>query len=687
MPDSLKPTLKDRYLAAIAALKARANRQWQRERAEAWTHAIPEPKDEPAWMIGWRRETKAQPAGEAPDAPPEWSLSQRPTITQARATIENAILDYLLDPAPDHILLIRAAPGLGKTTAAVLAAETASTDHRVLYAGPRHDFFTDVLGIAQEPDSWYEWLPRQEGDENHCETCPHAATIGAWMRRGYKAIDYCSQICGWPYVSNQCVYHEQKQRTEPIIFGMHEHVVLGHPLEFSLLVGDEDPTSKFCNLWRIPSRWIMPRDMDATHPFMHIVYALFGIAEEGQAIWGPQLIDALGGAERVRDAAADYVEFWQPTPHLDGPEDVEKKDYRHVPDLANLLHREATLMAQGSKPIWRVGVWGKGLNLFLRNSADERMPGHVIWLDATANRTLYQQCFQRNIKIVDPEPRSVGHIYQVYGRQYGKTSLFNVKQTEEEGRVVSGTRYTGQVEKTIQRIVQDHNYKAPALITFKDMPQVSSMFRDMAHGHFYAARGTNQFEGCDSLFVVGTPQPSTRDVQNIARMLYFERDRAFADVWTTSERRYRYDDGSDKVWTGPASGFWADDDLQSVLASVREAELEQAAHRARPLHRNVDVWLITNLPTNLPLDGLYSLSEIFGTPLGTSVWEWDRFLEHALAEGRVEATPAAEALRMHRGTILRYMKVLEDKHGWVRDTVVRAPGQRGQPPKALKPPD
>ena len=418
MPDPPKEskTLRERYLAAIAKLKARVNETWRREQAEAWVHEQPPPQDEPAWMIGWQRETKALDAADAPDQPEAWSPRNRPSIAQARSIIENSILDYLLDPAPDHILLIKAAPGLGKTTAAVLAAETASIDHRVLYAGPRHDFYTDVMAIAEDESSWYHWLPRQVGSEDKPETCPHTAAISSWMRRGYKAIDFCSQICGWQHVSNGCAYHDQKKRKEPIIFGMHEHVVLGHPLEFSLLVGDEDPTAKFAHQWRIPAKWILPRSMDAEHPFMHIVYTLHGIAAEGQALWGKSLIDVLGGAEKVRDAAADYIEFWQPTPELHDPSDVEQQDYCHIPTLANLLYREAALLAQDSEPIWRATVWGKGLNLFLRNAADERMPPHVIWLDATANEELYRQTFRRNIKVIDPEPRSVGHIYQVYGR-------------------------------------------------------------------------------------------------------------------------------------------------------------------------------------------------------------------------------------------------------------------------------
>ena len=46
----------------------------------------------------------------------------------------------------------------------------------------------------------------------------------------------------------------------------------------------------------------------------------------------------------------------------------------------------------------------------------------------------------------------------------------------------------------------------------------------------------------------------------------------------------------------PAGGFWADDDLQALVWQLREAEILQAVHRARPVHRPVPIFLLCNLP-------------------------------------------------------------------------------------------
>src|SRR5690606_24508854 len=101
------------------------------------------------------------------------------------------MMDYAQLVQPQHILLIKAVPGVGKTTAAVrLAEELAAQGRRVLYAAPRHDFIHDLRAIAKTPQMIYEWLPRQEGDQHKPETCCHTEAINRWLHRGYEGIDF-----------------------------------------------------------------------------------------------------------------------------------------------------------------------------------------------------------------------------------------------------------------------------------------------------------------------------------------------------------------------------------------------------------------------------------------------------------------------------------------------------------------
>lgn len=181
------------------------------------------------------------------------------TVAAARVMINAAMRAYIDLAQPAHALLISVPPGVGKTYAAVRLAEAcARWGMRVLYAGPRHAFFLDVLRCAEHPEWWYEWLPRQLEDENtgKVETCRHAPHMASWLARGYDAMDYCSSVCGWDYVNNTCGYHAQKEQTEPIIFGQHQHVVGGHILmeSFDVMIGDEYPLGVFLHEWLIPAR-------------------------------------------------------------------------------------------------------------------------------------------------------------------------------------------------------------------------------------------------------------------------------------------------------------------------------------------------------------------------------------------------------------------------------------------------
>src|SRR3990167_3121951 len=140
--------------------------------------------------------------------PPAW-MPAIGNAMDARTTIDAAITEYLAEPWPNHILLVRAMPGTGKTTIAVAIAEgLAAEGRRVAYAGPRHDFFYDLMDKAAMPEAWYEWLPRQQGDADNAierpQTCLYTEQINKWLYRGYDGMSFCSGVCGWSYVQKKC---------------------------------------------------------------------------------------------------------------------------------------------------------------------------------------------------------------------------------------------------------------------------------------------------------------------------------------------------------------------------------------------------------------------------------------------------------------------------------------------------
>src|SRR6185295_11363793 len=136
-------------------------------------------------------------------------------------------------------------------------------------------------------------------------------------------------------------------------------------------------------------------------------------------------------------------------------------------------------------------------------------------------------------------------------------------------------------------------------------------------GHFGAQRGTNRFEGCDCLIVVGAQQPTTTALVDTAAQVFHTRTLPFDTTWSTLDRPF-----AGQPWAWPIGGFWNDADLQTLLEQFREAELLQAVHRARPIRYPIDVWLLTNVPIpDLPVQ-LVSLADLFGAPPEVDPYRW-----------------------------------------------------------------
>lgn len=621
---------------------------------------------------GYRRGLKVIDAPQAQQA-------AHVSIKEARDRIWEEMNAYARLVRPEHMLLIKAVPGVGKTTAAVrLAEELAAQGRRVLYAAPRHNFIHDLRAIAQKPHQFYEWLPRQKGGDPDPETCLYTDDINRWLHRGYDGLEFCSRICQWEYVNKQCVYHRQKQRTEPIIMGQHQHLLTGHPIPFQFVIGDESPLATFQHQWLIPARWILPPGMDATEPLAEVLHELRRLAETDTNHEGDALIAALGGPQRVLDACESFslpATVSALSPLLNTASDSKNAPFFHLPKLLPLLAREAEAVRDGHAYPHRIIAGHDQLMLLLRHEVSEQMPRHIVWLDATGNAHLYEAAFRRPVKVVEPQVKLRGRIVQVTDRANGKSSL--VRDGEATDKVE-------QTAKQIRHIIAKHGLQKPGIITFQDMLSLADL--DDVHAlHFYAARGTNVQEHVDGHIVVGTPQPSILEMDKLARMLFFERMMPFNKAWSTRDVSYHYADTDGKGRAYSVSGFWHDPDLQAVLWQYREAELIQAAHRSRLAIRDVTVWLLTNLPVwELPPAELLQIRELFGAPEGVDAFRWQAVLTFVRKveqeHGHVTATQLIDGLGLNKRTAYKYMDALLATGEWEPAIVTR----KGRPPKAMQ---
>lgn len=630
---------------------------------------------------------EAPPSDDAPArrglrrAPPD--IRDRPylTIAEGRAVIERAITDYLSDPMPSQMLLIAAPAGIGKTALGVRAAETAAAGgQKVMYVGPRKEFFGDLMTLAARPQWWYAWQSRHDGGGIGLDaTCRWSGQIDTWQRRGYAAKSFCSnpRICGWNYMHTACKYYAQEQRAKDIIFAQYEHVAMGHLLmqKMHLIIGDELPIRAFLHPWIVPAAAIVPPRSEPG-PTHDLVQRLRTLASVPNVIWrGPELLDAIGGAAHIEQISRAYrhdISFAAYEPELRSAYDAEDAPYFHIPWLLQLLHREAERALAGKESISRVRVDPSGLTLLLRR-APGNLPPHVIWLDATANSALYETLFRRPVQVVQPDVALTGRVYQVWAGLNNKMGMSN------DGLLDSAK--IDHVRQQIARILS-RAYTCPAFISYKDLVRSlvpSAHAETDALAHFGGNRGTNRLQDCDCLIVVGAPQPPTPQLLDMAAMLYHERDEPFDSAWSTLDRPFE-----GQPWAWPIGGFWNDAALQTLLDQARESELTQAIHRARPLIRDVDVWLLTNVPLQgLPVE-LVSLRDLFGAPEGVDVYRWPEVTHLAAqrmdAAGMVTTADLVDAKVCKPAAARRYLDALSVLHGW--DVVIAPAVGRGKPPLA-----
>lgn len=610
--------------------------------------------------------------------PPADTSRKAESLDAARQIIRDAILKYLEIDMPDHMLLVKSLPGTGKTTAAVEIVDSlVRSGRRVAYAGPRHNLFADVIAKSDLAAQWYEWLPRQAEDPEKgiIQTCRYADQINAWLGRGYQGMDFCAGVCGWDYVNEGCAYHKQKGRSERAVYIQHQHVSLGHPLEFSVLFGDESPISAFTREWRIPARWIVPPGMDMTEPLTEVLHWISMVAgSTDRAVQGPELLEICGGAETVLEACELYQlpANARSNESIHRAEEVENKPYFHLPETVNLLAREARQAIAGVDYPYRVIVSPGALTLLTRH-IPENLPDHIIWLDGTGQKRIYEKLFGRRVEVVDGQPRLHGKIYQVVDRANGKSSL-DVKDSRGAGR-------RKQTETLVQAIIKQHGYQRPVVITYKDLAE-NGDFGQADTAHFYAARGTNAYEDADAVIVVGAPQANIYDIVKTAKMIFFERNTAFDVKWLPEERVYTFidDDGNGRSY--PVSGFWHDPDLQAVLEAIREDEIIQAAHRGRPVNKPVDIWLLTNVPIqSLPPDELLTMRDILQAPEGVDIFKWEKVQRLMEAQDVITVSDLV-SIGLHNETARDYLDRIEKLPGWERSA--SKTGQRGRPTRTVR---
>ena len=571
----------------------------------------------------------------------EWRPGMRPdpgryvSLDEARQMMAERMAGYAAKSRQKAVLLVRAQPGIGKTYAGVaLAQEAAQAGSRVLYAMPTHAHWQTICDMPHfEFGRWYHWLAQAaESPKSGNTMCLYANAMSAWTAKGYASMDLCESLC--PMYQADCEYRLQKNRHEAIIAGTHQHIAMGMSIsDFDLVIVDELPLQAFIKERLIPRDKLYLGDVG---PASDLAKRLAEWPIERGHISGLELLNIIGPQlDDVYAQVTDYKRALPMVPSINRPADIEQAPYWYLTDLLTLLAGEKKAWEEGQKRwLERVVLTKEKLILLNRQDPWSSLPSRVVVLDATGTSGVYRQIFERDVVEFAPPVERKGRIYQTANRLNGiGTFLEEIPGTKKQYRLAKQGLETLELCKAI---IAKNGYQKPGVVTFMNaVGEFSSVFGDRTL-HYYGQRGSNSLEDVDALFVVGCPQPPDQKVMEYARAINPKRIRSFLTdekddgkifpVRSCLERRYQIwrenGHGSEQA-SRLISGFWHDHDLHIMEEVYREQELVQAVHRARPILREVDIWLLTNLPIEEDLTAIFEdPAEILGAPEGFNWQAW-----------------------------------------------------------------
>ena len=158
--------------------------------------------------------------------------------------------------------------------------------------------------------------------------------------------------------------------------------------------------------------------------------------------------------------------------------------------------------------------------------------------------------------------------------------------------------------------------------------------------HFGAIRGRNDWERLDQILVIGREEPSPAAVERIARAFAARLPEPFESLaggrYPQTERGIRKRDGTGRgISVNFHPNAWAD----RVLRQIRDAEIEQAIDRIRPIFKAepIEVLLFSPVALDLTVDQIISFQDF--RKGGTRV-------ERAMAQSRVVPLSPREAARL-----------------------------------------
>lgn len=228
----------------------------------------------------------------------------------------------------------------------------------------------------------------------------------------------------------------------------------------------------------------------------------------------------------------------------------------------------------------------------------------LLLIDADANPLLLKQFFGDRITVEDIRVERDAEVYQFSDRTFSKTAFDkNPELITQVGHFISSVSASGKTLVVSNKGLEES-------LAGLDVG-------DATLDHFNNLRGVNLYSDFENIIIVGRIQPSSVDIEKLARGLWYDAEEPFALLEEKSgsrpleseKRGYRLkgDSGSAMTQVHPD---WR---VQALLEQMRESESTQAIDRLRLLRPHPEglqrrVFILCSVPLDVTVDHLESWS-------------------------------------------------------------------------------
>lgn len=277
-------------------------------------------------------------------------------------------------------------------------------------------------------------------------------------------------------------------------------------------------------------------------------------------------------------------------------------DYAKGRKIAGALAAILTDIDAGFKALQSVAVQGKGY--VATRIAKPRVSGPILALDGSANPVLtgaWLGGFDDQIYRVERDAL----VIQVIDKSYATQSLTGKPFKKGSKRIGEAEKLRGEIANLVSNTPRAGLISAqiPEAMFIEALPDT------VETAHFNALRGINRLEHCETQFVVGRVQPNAAEISRIAGAYGAKLGQVvtFSDVFKKTPRRLRMRDGSTRRMEVEAH---PDPLADIVLRQIRDAEVEQAADRCRPIFNRRTIILMSPVVADFTVDQVVTHAQL-----------------------------------------------------------------------------